>query len=385
MMFSPKFIPLVVKQVVRHRTRTLLTVSGVAMAMFLFCAVQAMQGGVKEATQTTAKDTTLVVYRQNRFCPATSRLPQYYGDRIAKVPGVVSVVPMKIVVNNCRTSLDVVTFRGVPEESFVEHYVKDFKLLSGSIEQWRSRTDAALLGETLASRRGLKVGDRFDAAGVTTYVAGIVSSDEPQDQNVGYVHLPFLQRASGDRKLGVVTQFNVKVDDPKNLEPVAKAIDAEFARDSEPTQTSAEKAFVARAAADVVGLVGFTQWLGWGCLAAVLALVGNAIVLSVQDRIREHAVLQTLGYTGRLIAGLIVGEGLVLGLLGGALGTLVALAVIQWGNFTISNEGLSIEMTAGAAVVALALAMSATLGIVAGLVPAAQASRREITACFRAV
>jgi len=135
----------------------------------------------------------------------------------------------------------------------------------------------------------------------------------------------------------------------------------------------------------VVGLVGFTQWLGWGCLAAVLALVGNAIVLSVQDRIREHAVLQTLGYTGRLIAGLIVGEGLVLGLLGGALGTLVALAVIQWGNFTISNEGLSIEMTAGAAVVALALAMSATLGIVAGLVPAAQASRREITACFRAV
>jgi putative ABC transport system permease protein len=380
-----KYVPLILKQVVRQRTRTLLTVGGVAVAMFLFVAVQAMQAGVKEATQTTARDTTLVVYRQNKFCPATSRLPEYYGDRIAKIPGVVSVVPMKIVVNNCRTSLDVVTFRGVPEEAFVERYVKDLKLLNGSIEQWRSRTDAALLGETLASRRGLKVGDRFDAVGVTVYVAGIVRSDEPQDQNVGYVHLPFLQRSSGDRKLGVVTQFNVKVDDPKNLEPVAKAIDAEFARDSEPTQTSAEKAFVARAAADVVGLVGFTQWLGWGCLAAVLALVGNAIVLSVQDRIREHAVLQTLGYTGRLIAGLIVGEGLVLGLLGGALGTVAAVGVIRWGNFTISNEGLSIQMTAGLTVVALALAMSATLGIVAGLVPAAQASRREITACFRAV
>ena len=379
-----KYVPLVLKQVVRQRTRTLLTVGGVAVAMFLFVAVQAMQAGVKKATQTTARDTTLVVYRQNKFCPATSRLPEYYGERIAKIPGVVSVVPMKIVVNNCRTSLDVVTFRGVPEEQFVG-YVKDLKLLDGSIEQWRSRTDAALLGETLANRRGLKVGDRFDAAGVTVYVAGIVRSDEPQDQNVGYVHLPFLQRASGDRKLGVVTQFNVKVDDPKNLESVSKAIDAEFARDSEPTQTSAEKAFVARAASDVVGLVGFTQWLGWGCLVAVLALVGNAIVLSVQDRIREHAVLQTLGYTGRLIAGLIVGEGLVLGLLGGVLGTIAAIGVIHWGSFTISNEGLSIEMTAGVTVVALALAMSAALGIVAGLVPAAQASRREITACFRAV
>src|SRR3954463_15718252 len=210
-MLSLKFLPLIAKQIIRHRTRTLLTVAGVATSMFLFTAVQAMQAGVRAATETTAKDTTLVVYRQNRFCPATSRLPEYYGDRIAKVPGVASVVPMKIVVNNCRTSLDVVTFRGVPEEQFVASYAGGFALLDGSIEQWKSRTDAALLGETLAKRRGLSVGERFDAAGVTGFVAGIVHSADPQDQNVAYVPLPFLQRASGDRKLGIVTQFNVKV------------------------------------------------------------------------------------------------------------------------------------------------------------------------------
>src|SRR5688572_2258547 len=378
-MLKFKYMPLVWKQVSRHRTRTLLTVGGVATAMFLFAAVQAMQAGVKEATEMTAKDTTLVVYRQNRFCPATSRLPEYYGERIAKVPHVVSVTPMKIVVNNCRTSLDVVTFRGVPEERFVEHYVKDLKLLDGSIEQWTSRTDAALLGETLAKRRGLQVGERFDAAGVTVFVAGIVSSDEPQDQNVAYVHLQFLQRATGDRKLGVVTQFNVKVDDPANLDAVAKSIDEEFARDPEPTQTSAEKAFVARAAADVIGLVGFTQYLGWGCLAAVMALVGNAIVLSVQDRIKEHAVLQTLGYRGSLIGRLIVMEGFLLGLLGGALGMIGAMAAIRLGNFSISSEGLSVHMTAGAGVVAFGLLASSALGVIAGLVPAIQASRSEIT------
>src|SRR5919112_265514 len=116
-MLRLKYIPLVLKQVTRHRTRTLLTVAGVATAMFLFCAVQAMQSGVEQATQQTAKDTTLVVYRENRFCPATSRLPEYYGERIAKVPGVVGVVPVRIDVTNCRTSLDVVTFRGVPPET----------------------------------------------------------------------------------------------------------------------------------------------------------------------------------------------------------------------------------------------------------------------------
>src|SRR5688500_9133496 len=266
-MLNLKFIPLVFKQITRHRTRTLLTVAGVATAMFLFASIQAMQAGVREATQTTAKDTTLVVYRQNRFCPATSRLPEYYGDRIAKVPHVVSVIPMQIVVNNCRTSLDVVTFRGVPEDDFTSSYAPRLKMLGGSMDSWKSRTDAALLGETLANRRGLKVGDRFDAAGVTVFVAGVVRSDEPQDQIVAYVHLQFLQRATGNRKLGVVTQFNVKVDDPKHLDTVAAAIDAEFARDPEPTQTSAEKAFVARAAADVINLIGFTQYLGWGCLA----------------------------------------------------------------------------------------------------------------------
>src|SRR5689334_16060734 len=77
-MVSTKYIPLILKQVWRHRTRSLLTIGGVAVAMFLFISVQAMQQGVREATETTAADTTLIVYRENRFCPATSRLPEYY-------------------------------------------------------------------------------------------------------------------------------------------------------------------------------------------------------------------------------------------------------------------------------------------------------------------
>src|SRR5437763_10958892 len=209
-MFGFKYIPLVIKQLVRHRARSILTIVAVATAMFLFASVGAMQAGVKEATETTARDTTLIVYRQNRYCPFTSRLPEYYGPRIAKVAGVRSVIPMRVVVNNCRTSLDVVTFRGVPQDRFVESYAPSLHLISGSLADWSARTDAALLGQTLAARRGLHAGDRFDAAGVTVYVAGIARSDEPQDQNVAYVHLDFLQRSAGDRRLGIVTEFNVK-------------------------------------------------------------------------------------------------------------------------------------------------------------------------------
>ncbi len=384
-MLAPRFLPLVLKQVVRARARSVLTVAGVTVAMFLFTGVQAMQKGVELATEINAQDTTLVVYRKDRFCPFASRLPQSYAEQIARIPGVVSVVPIQITVTNCRTSLDVVTFRGVPQEPFKEAFAPSFKVLSGSVADWERRSDAVLVGETLAKRRGLKAGDRFSAAGITVYVAGVIHSDEPQHDNVAYTHLEFLQYASGSRAGGIVTQFNVKVTAPEQLEPVARAIDEAFAAAQEPTHTSPEKAFVARAASDVIEIVGFMRYLGWGCLLAVLALVANAIVLSVQDRIREHAVLQTLGYRGGLIARLIVSEGLVLSLAGGAVGCLLAVLLLEWGHLALSVDGLSIPFSAAPAVLATGLAIAATLGVAAGLVPAWQAARREIVACFRAV
>ncbi len=382
-MIHPRFIPLVSKQLWRHGTRSSLTVLGVAAAMFLFVAVQTLQQGVAKATNAAAGDTTLVVYRENRFCPATSRLPENYEDRIRKVAGVASVVPMKIVVSNCRASLDVVTFRGVSPEN-ADGMAKQWALVEGSLDEWKRRSDAALVGERLAERRKMKVGQSFDSSGITVTIAGIIRSTAAQDQNVAYVHLDFIQRASRTG-LGIVTQFNVRVDDPAKLEATAKAIDAEFRTDAEPTTTRPEKAFVAQAGSDIVEVVGFTRYLGWGCLAAVLALVANAIVLSVQDRIKEHAILQTLGFRGGLIARLIVVESVLLGLAGGLLGTIGAAALIHWGGFSMSAEGLSVNVDLSPRVLVLGLTISALVGVIAGLVPALRAGRRGIADCFRAV
>lgn len=376
-------VPYVIKQITRNRVRSLLTVLGIAIAMFLFTSVQAMNRGVTVATTATANDTTLVVYREDRFCPSTSQLPQDYQGRIERIDGVRDVTPMKIVVSNCRTSLDVVTFRGVPKREFMEGPGRKFNLVSGSIDDWIRRTDAALLGETLAERRGLKPGMRFDAAGITAYVAGVVRSPDPQDQNVAYTALEFVQLAGRDQ-LGVVTQFNVKVDDASLLEQVAKDIDQTFSSAQEPTATFSEKAFIGRVADDIIELVGFARWLGLGCLAAVLALVANSIVLGVQSRVSEHAVLQTLGFSGRLVALLIVAEGVLLSLIGGGLGALGAVLVARFGSFALSVEGTSIPIVANAALLIWGIFLCGIIGVLAGLVPAWQASRKEIAACFRA-
>jgi putative ABC transport system permease protein len=380
-MLRPKFVPLVLKYVSRHRVRSGLTITGVTTAMFVFYTVQAMQDGFRAATEETAGHAKLVVFRQDRYCPFSSQLPEDYTTKIAAIPGVKSVVPVKLVVSNCRASLDVVTFRGVPDGAF-DSGLFDVRVSEGSVENWKQRSDSALVGSRLAKRRGVKVGDRLDVSGMTISVAGILDSTETQDQNVAYTHLGFTQRA-GDNGQGIVTQFNVAVTDPNQLQRVATAIDAEFRNSQEPTSTWSDKAFTARAVGDIIEIVRFAGWLGWGCLVGVFALVGNAIVLSVQDRIRDHAVLQTLGYTQGLIARLVIAEGIVLSLMGGFIGILGGMIVARWGAFSLSVEGLSINIEAGVGSTLAGLLFSVLLGVLAGLVPAWQASRRETAACFR--
>ncbi len=380
-MIPARMAPLVGKYIVRHRARSLLTLGGIATAMFLFCAVQAMHSGVTSATRETAGETTLVVYRENRFCPFTSELPQDYARAIAEIPGVRSVSPMRIVVNSCRASLDVVTFRGVEEKALRD---ADFEMLAGGISEWTRRNDAAVVGERLAQRRGLGVGDRLSAAGITVSIAGILASDDPQHQNVAYVHLDFIQRAAGNKQ-GIVTQFNVEVADPGQLDAVAAGIDEAFANSQAPTWTSSEKAFVARAVTDIVQLVDFAGWLGIGSLVAIFALVANAISLSVQDRVKDHAVMRTLGYPEHLIARLVVVESLGISLLGGIAGVAVAWGVSALGKFTFSVEGLSVVVQADVPTVAQGLAICIAIGIGAGLLPAARAARLSTAEAFRAV
>jgi putative ABC transport system permease protein len=368
-------------QLIRHKVRSLLTIFGVASGMFLFTAVETLQRSLAKATEATAADTTLVVYRQNRFCPSASRLPEHYADEIRRMDGVREVIPVQIVVNNCGASLDVITFRGVPEE-LLRKFAPEIEILSGSEEAWLKRDDGALLGEVFARRRGLGTGDRFDAAGVTVTVSGIIRSPFAQDNNVAYVKLPFLQQASR-AGLGVVTQFNVRVNASEDLGSVAAAIDERFRSGQEPTDTRPEKAFFAETASEMIELIGFTRWLGIGAVAAVAGLVANALLLIVRGRVKENAVLRTLGSPGRAIACLVVGEGGMLGLAGGVLGVGLAAGFLRWQSFTLGNEGQTLAIQPDATVLLIGISSALVLGVAASLWPAFQAMTQPIVRNLR--
>src|SRR5262249_50030556 len=189
-----RFAPYVLKNIWRQRTRTLLTISGAAVALFVFTFVGAVGRGLDELTQGKQSERSLIVFQANRFCPFTSKLPEDYAGRISKIPGVHDVVPIQVYMNNCRASLDVVVFHGLPPERL--RSARDLHLVSGSWDDFEQHRDAALVGQAVARRRGITTGQRFSIGELTVSVAGIFQA-APVEENFIYTQLEFLQRTRG--------------------------------------------------------------------------------------------------------------------------------------------------------------------------------------------
>src|SRR6185295_19794966 len=154
-----KFLPYILKTLWRHRSRTIITVSGSAFAIFVFCFVGAVQQGMNDLENNQQAKQSLILFQANKFCPFTSHLPQDYESKIKHLDGVREVVPIQVYTNNCRASLDVIVFYGVPATKL--RSARDFQLVSGDWDSFEQHQDAAVVGRAVASRRHLKAGDKF--------------------------------------------------------------------------------------------------------------------------------------------------------------------------------------------------------------------------------
>lgn len=376
-----KFIPYVLKSLWRHRARTLLTVSGTAVALLVFCFIGSVQHGLQRLTSSEDAGRTLIVFQESRFCPQSSRLPQDYARTIAETPGVRDVSPVMVVTNNCRASLDAIVFQGMPAEKLKAW--RGLTLNSGDWTAYEKQDDAALVGDAVASRRGLSVGDKFTIGGISVVVQGVFHSPVAADNNLIYTHLEFLQRARGADSVGTVTMHEVQLQDDADPDAVAKQLDQEFKSGPVATTTRTKGMFQADTLADLAELIGFVHWLGYACVGLVLSLVATTTVMSVQDRIKEHAVLQTLGLRPGRVFGLVVLESLLLSSLGGVLGVGASAALLAWTGMSVAAEGVTIAFEPSAMLALQGVLVSVVVGVIAGLAPGWQAARTEIVSALR--
>ncbi len=376
-----RFAPYVLKTLWGHRARTVLTVSGTAVALFVFIVVAAVQEGLDRLTRPTQADRTLVVFQENQFCPASSRLPQDYAGQISELAGVRNVVPIQVFTNNCRASLDMVVFHGIPPEQL--RAAREPKLLAGSFAAFESRIDAALVGQALARRRGLEVGQSFTIGPVTVSIVGLFASPIAAEDHFIYTHLDFLQRAPARSAVGTVTQLEVQLAERADPDATAAAIDAQLRHGPVATTTRTKGVFQRGAIGDLVELIGLAQWFGYACLGLVFSLLATTTVMAVQDRIREHAVLQTLGLRPLRVFRLVLAESLVQSIAGGLLGIGVGMLLLGWWGLSLGTEGVAISLEPSLRLAMLGAAVSVVVGIFAGVAPACQAARTEIVTALR--
>lgn len=376
-----KFLPFTVKTLWRHRSRTVLTVSGSAVALFVFCFVGAVQEGMNDLQRRQTAKRSLIAFQANKFCPATSHLPQDYEQKIADLGGVREVVPIQVFTNNCRASLDVVVFYGVPPKKL--RRTRDFELIAGSWPEFEEHQDAAVVGRAVANRRGINVGDKFSIGGFSVNIAGIYTSDDPAEENYIYSHLEFLQRGKGMDLVGTVTQIEVLLAEGVDAAAKCEEIDDLFRGGPVETDTRPKGVFQAKALGDLTQLIAMAHYLGYACVGLVLSLVATTTVMSVQDRIKEHAVLQTIGFTGRRVFGLVMTESVLLSVAGGIVGVCTAVLMLEMTSLSVGAEAVTIAFTPSIRLAATGVLISAVTGLLAGIAPAWHAARIEIVPALR--
>ena len=377
-----RFLPYILKTLWRHRLRTALTVLGTAVGLFVFCLVGSVQEGMQDLQRRQQAKGSLIAFQANKFCPATSHLPEDYSLQVMQMEGVRDVVPIQVFTNNCRASLDVVVFYGLPPGK-LKVARSDFQLVSGDWTDFTRNQDAAIVGRAVARRRNINTGDKFSMGSLNVVVAGIFAAEDPAEENYIYSHLEFLQRSKGMNLVGTVTQLEVLLHPGVNAEQVCQQIDAAFRGGPVETDTRPKGVFQARSLGDLNQMIDLASYLGLACVMLVLALVATTTVMSVQDRIREHAVLQTIGYSGQQVFGIIMIESLLLALLGGLAGMGAALLVLKFGGLAVGAEAVTIAFTATPKLAFSGLGVALVTGLVAGLFPALHAARTEIVPALR--
>ncbi len=376
-----KFVPYIFKTLWRHRSRTILTVSGSAVALFVFCFVGAVQEGMDDLQRRQQAKGSLIAFQANKFCPATSHLPQDYDQQIARLDGVKEVIPVQVFTNNCRASLDVVVFYGVPPLKLRK--ARDFELISGNWGDFEQHQDAAVVGRAVANRRAIEVGDKFSIGDLSVNVAGIYESDDPAEENYIYSHLDFLQRSKGMNLVGTVTQMEILLHE--GVDPAAKCreIDDIYRAGPVETDTRPKGVFQARSLGDLTQLIGMAHYLGYTCVGLVLALVATTTVMSVEDRIKEHAVLQTIGFSGPRVFRLVMVESILLSVAGGIIGVGAAMLMLKLSSLSVGAEAVTIAFTPSARLAVTGVLVSAVAGTLAGIAPAVHAARTEIVPALR--
>ncbi len=377
-----KYFHLIWAALVRSKTRTLLTLLSVTAAFLLFGMLDSVRVAFNSGGDVAGANRMVTMSRLS----ITQMLPYSLTEQIRAVPGV-------------KQAAYAAWFGGIyrdPKNFFANFSVSpdyldlypEFKLPAAQKQAWLDDRRGAIVGEALAKRHGWKLGDTiplqatiFPTRGSNDWqftLRGIYTVSDPKQkaqENVLFFHWTYFDEAN-DYVKGRLGWFIVQPDIGASGDRIAKAIDRLSENSDHETKTQSEHAFnqaFAKQFADI-GLI--VSAIMGAVFFTLLLLTGNTMAQAVRERIPELAVLKTIGFSDRSVLWLVLAESVLLVVLGGMVGLLLASAIVP---MVSAASGGMIELPGLLAQTWLVgLALMLAIGTSVGLLPALRGMRLNI-------
>jgi putative ABC transport system permease protein len=374
------FHTFILRNVLRRRVRSSLTVVGLAVAVGAVVALVGISNSSIQSFLDIYHNLKIAIIVQQRGAKQrlTSTLSEKLGDEIAKIPGVKQVNTGLV----DYTSLEELGINALIVQGWVPDSpaMLSLNVQPGGKHLTAAHTKGVLLGEDLAHALEKKVGDKlplFDDGEYT--VVGIVKSSIPYESSSMWVALRDLQRFMA--REGQVTGYSIVVDNPDDPAEVERIraeiaalgpnIEAKTAADSVTSTTE-------------IRFIRATAWIT-SALAIIIGAVGilNTMIMSVAERTREIGILRAIGWRKRRIVRMIMVESLLLSLCGGTLGTAVAVTVTPMLGKHPAVAGLINANITNPSVIGFGIGMALVVGLLGALYPAYRGAQLTPTEALR--
>jgi putative ABC transport system permease protein len=380
-----QFYTFILKNVLRRPVRSVLTMTGMAVAVGAFVALVGISNGFLRSFLEIyeRRGVDLVISKTQTLERLTSVVDERLGDRIAELPEVAAVSGGIVDVTQVGGEKGGVfgVIQGLRPDSFMFNeltFVAGRNLTAGDTGK-----RAVIIGEVLADSLKKHVGDAVDIYDEPFQLVGIYKSFASLEQGMAITLLPDLQKVLG-RRPNEVTGFTVKLKREytgrqEAVTRAAKEIEAldptgkiravpykDYVSSTTQIQAANAMALMTSSVAIIIGVIGIL----------------NTMVMSVFERTHEIGILRAIGWRPSRIMRMILLESMLLSLAGGVVGTLGAVVLTGLLSKLPQISGF-LEGHISAPIVLMGFVVAILSGLVGAAYPAYRGSRLLPTEALR--
>jgi putative ABC transport system permease protein len=382
-----KYLPLIFRNLLRRKIRTIFTTASIFIAFLLFGVLMALKAAFSMGVEVAGADRLMMIHKVSFIQP----LPKSYLERMRPVEGITLISHANWFGGIYQDPSNFFANMAVDPETWLQMY-PEYVLPEAQKRAWFADRTGAIVGVDLAKRFGWKIGDRIplkapiyrkpDDSPWELTIDGIYDSPlKGADKTQLFFHYEYLNETMrGTIMADQVGWYLIKVANPAEADSVAKRLDSLFANSPAETKTATEKVFASNFAKQVGDIGAIVTAIAAVVILFILFVAGNAMAQSIRERTNELAILKTLGFTDGKVLAMVLLESSLVAVIGGGLGLMLAWLIIAQGDPT---GGFLPIFHFPPKDLGLGVALVLVLGVLAGLVPGLQAGRLKIVDALR--